>query len=154
MPDTVQRLDQQMAVRLETHINAPPEKVWQSLATTAGMKAWLGPDQYEGRLGAQFVMNVTEGDNQYRMFGEVITFDPPNELAFTWQEEHVGVRIWPAATTVTVTLTPEDGGTRVTLTHHGFDQLPAAIAQDELAGYVEGWSRRPIMQLLKQLVEG
>lgn len=144
----------EMAVRLQTFIGAPPERVWHFLGTVEGLQAWLGPKTYEPRLHGKILFVVSEGEHTYRMTGEVTRFDPPRELAFTWREQKVGEEPWPVPTLVSIRLLPADGGTVVQLTHSGFEALPEAIAAREYAGYVRGWERRPAMARLKELVGG
>ena len=142
----------EMVVRLQTFIAAAPERVWHFLGTEEGLKAWLGPKEYEPRLNGRVLFVVPEGEDTYHMTGEVKRFDPPRELAFTWREQKVGGEPWPVPTLVSIRLLPADGGTVVQLTHSGFERLPEAIAAREYAGYVRGWERRPAMTRLQELV--
>jgi uncharacterized protein YndB with AHSA1/START domain len=142
-----------MKVEQEEFIQAAPEKVWSVLAETEGIRQWLGPNQYEPHQGAKITFDVAHGGKQFLMFGEVVTFDPPRELAFTWTEQEIGHDPWPVPTLVTLTLTPEGGGTRVRLVHSGFEHLPAAMAQPQYDSYVAGWAMRPVLRGLKELVE-
>jgi uncharacterized protein YndB with AHSA1/START domain len=87
------------------------------------------------------------------MFGEVVAFNPPTELAFTWTEQPVGGEAWPTPTLVTITLLPETGGTRVRLVHSGFENLPAEIAEEQFKSYEHGWAIREVMEGLKALAE-
>jgi uncharacterized protein YndB with AHSA1/START domain len=146
-------IQQKLAVNQETVVKATAQAIWDKMATGDGMKNWLGPSEYEAKAGGKIVFNVNEGDTRYVMFGEVVTYDPPNELAFTWTEQTVGGRTWDASTLVTITLTPENEGTRVRLVHSGFEQLPADIAQKEYEGYVHGWEIRKVLDYLKSTVE-
>jgi uncharacterized protein YndB with AHSA1/START domain len=149
-PDTQQKME----VRQETRIKATPEHIWEVMTSMEGIKQWFGPSEYEPRQGGKIVFLVQESDQRWRMFGEIVTFDPPKQFALTWTEEVIGGETWPAATLVTITLTPENGHTRVTLVHNGFDRLPKALAEREFPGYVQGWQRRTILEGLKALVEG
>jgi len=145
---------EKMAVRHEIHINATPDKVWGIMASVEGIKKWLGPATYEPRKGSKIDFNVTHEGGKFYMFGEVMTFDPPRELAFTWTAQPVGGEAWPASTLVTLTLTPDGDGTRVRLTHSGFENLPADIAEDQYKGYVQGWQMYNGLPELKAMVEG
>ena len=144
---------EKMIVRQEIHINAAPDKVWAVMASVEGIKKWLGPATYEPRKGSKIDFNVTHEGGKYYMFGEVMTFDPPRELAFTWTEQPVGGEAWPAATLVTIQLTPEAGGTRVSLIHSGFENLPADIAEDQFKSYERGWAMSNGLADLKAMVE-
>ena len=144
---------EKMIVRQEIHINAAPDKVWAVMTSVEGIKKWLGPATYEPRKGSKIDFNVTHEGGKYYMFGEVMTFDPPRELAFTWTEQPVGGEAWPAATLVTIQLTPEAGGTRVSLIHSGFENLPADIAEDQFKSYGRGWAMSNGLADLKAMVE-
>jgi uncharacterized protein YndB with AHSA1/START domain len=144
---------QKMAVRQEILIHAAPEKVWAVMSSAEGIKKWLGPATYEPRVGSKIDFNVTHEGGNYYMFGEVMTFNPPRELAFTWTEQPVGGEPWPVATRVTLTLTPEGEGTRVRLTHDGFENLPAEIAEDQFKSYERGWQMYNGLPELKAMAE-
>lgn len=141
-----------MQVRLERVIKAPPEKVWQYVGTEEGLKEWLGPKEYKPEVGARVFFDV-QHDGHYHMDGEVVTYDPPRELAFTWRETEVGGDSWPAYTTVRITLEAVDEGTLVTLLHEGFEVLPAAIAQEQYEGYQRGWAMLNDLDILAERIE-
>jgi uncharacterized protein YndB with AHSA1/START domain len=145
---------QQLKVVQDVFIEASPETVWEFVATEEGIKQWLGPRTYTAREGAPIDFHVKTPDGgEFVMFGEVVTFDPPRELAFTWTQQTVGGDTWPEPTMVTITLEPKDGGTYVKLVHSGFENLPESIAREEYDGYVTGWEIRPVLQQLKAVVE-
>jgi uncharacterized protein YndB with AHSA1/START domain len=68
------------------------------------------------------------------VWGTVLAYDPPHRLAFSWVVE------LPAAQEqlVEIRFTAEDSGTRVELTHSGWEKLgDAAASQRER--YDRGW---------------
>lgn len=134
-------------------IEAAPEKVWAVITSQEGMKKWLNPKTFEPHLGGKVDFLTTHEGVQYSMFGEVVTFEPPKILAFTWIEQPVGGEAWPTSTTVTIRLAPESGGTRVSLDHSGFENLPSDIAQREFEGYTRGWSSSHDLANLKAMIE-
>ena len=142
-----------LIVKLEIHIEATPEKIWQVFSTTQGMQNWLNMQGYEPRIGGEYRMHVTDQDGIFDFFGEVVTFDPPKVLAFTWTEQEQGKEPWPTHTLVTIQLTPTNTGTQVSLVHSGFDKLPADISAGEHEGHIEGWKRSRALIELKQIVE-
>jgi uncharacterized protein YndB with AHSA1/START domain len=145
---------QQLKVVQDVFIEASPETVWEFVATEDGIKQWLGPRTYHAHKGAAIDFHVkTPDDGEFVMSGEVVTFNPPHELAFTWTQETIGGDTWPEPTLVTITLEPKNGGTYVKLVHSGFEKLPVSIAREEYDGYVTGWEVRPVLQHLKTLVE-
>lgn len=88
----------------------------------------------EPRQGGR--MTETLSDGRTVDWGAITTFEPGRRLAMTW---HPGSD--PAdATEVEVVFTPlADGGTRVELTHRGWERL-ADRGADMRRGYDEGWA--------------
>lgn len=76
-------------------------------------------------------------DGRACLWGEVLAWDPPDSLSFTW---HPG-RSAEDRTEVTVTFRPEAGLTRVELVHRGWELL-GADGPDRRAGYASdgGWT--------------
>ena len=146
-------ITEKMVVQQEVFIDAAPDQVWETLAGAAGITQWLGPSTYEPRVGGPITFDVSHDSGQYHMFGEVVTFDPPHTLAFTWTEQEIGKDPWPLATLVTLTLNAENDGTRVKLVHSGFEHLPDEIAQSQFESYTQGWAVRPVLEGLKSLIE-
>ena len=75
---------------------------------------------FEGRLGGRLYERLADGTEV--LWGEVLQWGPPNLLAFTW---HPGQEP-DSAQTVEVVFTAIDEGTRVELTHSGWEKLGAA----------------------------
>lgn len=73
-------------------------------------------------------------DGTHHDWGSVATYDPHSRLSLLW---HIGK---PAeeATHVDITFAASATGTKVTLTHHGWDALGDA-AQSMRDGYNAGW---------------
>lgn len=86
----------------------------------------------EPRKGGSITETTDAGTKE--VWGRVTEWKPGVRLDIDW---HVG-RDASEATQVSVVFTPEDGGTRVELTHDGFDQFgDAATAQH--GRYQSGW---------------
>lgn len=141
-----------LIVKLEIEILASPEKVWDVFSTQEGMQRWLGMRGYEPKIGGSYRMHVTH-DGVFDFYGEVVTYNPPRELAFTWTEHEQGKDPWPIHTLVTILLTPTKNGTQVSLIHSGFDKLPPEISAGEHEGHIEGWKRSRALDELKEMVE-
>ena len=100
--------------------------------------AWVhtGPDPVDCAIEPRFGGRVFEraADGRETLWGTVLAYDPPYRLAFSWvvelpagQEQMVEIRF-----------TAEDSGTRVELTHSGWEKLgDAAASQRER--YDRGW---------------
>jgi uncharacterized protein YndB with AHSA1/START domain len=89
----------------------------------------------EPRPGGRFIEVYDVETGEGFDVGRVLTWQPGQRFSFTWTQ--VG---WDAGvhTVVTVTFTPVESGTRVTLTHDEFDSLGAegTFYRDRYAG---GW---------------
>lgn len=145
----------EMRIHFEIEINAPPEKVWATLTSPQAMSEWFSKRLiFELQEGGEFRMEVSiPGDGDFTFFGEVLTVNPPRELAFTWTQQEQGKDPWPVSTLVSFRLQPAAAGTLVSLTHTGFEALDAAIARPEYEGHIEGWTRAETLQELKHVVE-
>ena len=146
---------EELQIRFEIEIDAPPEKVWEKLATIEGMNQWLSKKLiFEFQDGGRFHMDVSvPDDGDFESFGEAVKIDPPKELPFTWTEHEKGKTPWPVSTFVTLKLTPTKTGTHVTLTHSGFEALKGDLARSEYEGHIVGWERSEPLQGLKEVVE-
>jgi uncharacterized protein YndB with AHSA1/START domain len=96
-----------------------------------------GPDPVDCALEPRVGGRVFErsADGRETPWGTVQVYDPPHRLSFSWivglpseQAQLVEVRFSPA----------ENGGTRVELTHSGWEKLADAAA-DLRARYDHGW---------------
>lgn len=141
----------------EINIAAPPERVFQALSDAGQLKLWFTnpecPQKFwkmDARLGGRYSYATEQGSivvNNVREFkceGEIIEYDPPRVLAYTW------IGNWHdqpgAKTVVRWELTPQAGATRVKVTHSGLAQLP--VARKDYSG---GWPG--VVEGLKAFVE-
>jgi len=147
----------QDAVVSEIQIAAPPERVFQALVDPRQVMQWWTSDQcqiesfaFEPRRGGRWRYDTKQstlsvnGVTKFHCEGEVLEYDPPRALAYTWianWHEDRGQR-----TLVRWELTPAGAGTRLKVTHSGLAQLP--IARKEYSG---GWPR--VVEQLKSFVE-
>lgn len=114
---------------LEALIPASPDAVWHALADDDVRARWWS---YLTVDGCSFVERW--GDGQVTR-GEVLEVVPAARLRCSWQDDG-----WPSCTEVTIELAAAtDGGTRVVLTHTGWDVLPDGAALE--AAHREGWRR-------------
>lgn len=137
-------------IRITEWMAAPPERVWRFLSSQAGMRRWFNADMtFEPVLGGKVYFEAHGG----KLGGRVVALEPNRKMAFSWTEYEAG---YPEAEPLLLTLelTPEQGGTRVTLTHSGWENLPESMREREWAGYRRGWAKRTGLLSLKQAVEG
>ena len=110
-------------------IEAPPETVFEYLATNDGMTAWMG--QYadlDPTPGGKFAVDIAG----HPVRGEYLHVEPPSRVVMSWG--FAGSEDLPVgASTVEFRLTPISGGTRVDLRH---SDLP----DTEVRGHADGWA--------------
>jgi uncharacterized protein YndB with AHSA1/START domain len=65
----------------------PPEKVWLALTEPEHLKEWF-PNDIEGeRKEGATLRHVFRNDEAPDMTGEMVVYDPPSILEFTWGED-------------------------------------------------------------------
>jgi len=123
-------------------MNAPIQKVWDTVATAEGIAAWLMPNTFQPVLGYEFTLTSPYGISPCK----VTELDAPKRLAFSWGKD------WH----VTFELESLEGSTRFTLTHSGWSLdtvtevgAPHTVIRDRMN---DGWGS-VILPRLQQLVE-
>lgn len=121
------------AVEVVTWIAARPETVFGRFTDPADFAHWMG-----GKLGVATIEPWVGGAIRVdfggrTMSGTILTLDAPHTFAFTWGNDD-GAPLAPGSTTVTLSLTAADGGTRLVLRHDG-------LPNEEIArGNRVGWA--------------
>jgi len=156
MTTTIVTPDQDAIVG-EIQIAAPPARVFQALTDAAQLRVWFtNPScpiklwQMDARLGGQYNYKTEKGTvvvnnvSEFKCHGEIIEYDPPRVLAYTWFGN------WHDDTTyrtvVRWELTPTPSGTHLRVIHSGLTNLPAACT-----GYSQGWPG--LVQALRNFAE-
>lgn len=116
---------QRPSLSLRRHYAATPERVWRAWTTPDALKAWFSPSnampvlsaETDVRIGGRFRIAITDpsGDASVAS-GEYREVEPPRRLVFTWAWQSTPERV----SLVTVSLSPAEGGTLLTLTHEMF----------------------------------
>ncbi|MCI0687418.1 MAG: SRPBCC domain-containing protein, partial [Sporichthyaceae bacterium] len=117
----------------EIHVQAPPEIVFSYFTDPDRHRRWLGRTAtLDPRPGG--IYQVEMNDNA-TVSGHFNLVDPPSRLQFTWG--FLGNdAIPPGSSTVSITLTPSQGGTLLRLKHTGLPH-PALTPHDHgWAGYL------------------
>ncbi len=148
----------QDAIISEIQIAASPERVFQALTQADQLARWWSSGncsldfwQMDPRRGGRWHFknkpntNMTiNGVNVFEAIGEILEFDPPRLLVYTW------IANWhrdkTRRTIVRWELTPSGSGTKVKVTHSG-------LAQEDVArkDYSGGWAG--VVEMLKKFVE-
>ena len=141
----------------EIHIAAPAERVFQALVDSKQvLQWWTGDDckiesfEMEPRVGGRWRYDTRQtpininGISKFHCEGEVLEYDPPRVLAYTW------IANWhdrpSQRTVVRWELADSKGGTLVRVTHSGLVDLP--VARKDYSG---GWPG--VLNELKKFVE-
>ena len=129
------------AIVVEIVVPCPPSRAfeyftrdiaqWWPLATHSVGGAEAVGVAFEPRAGGRIVETLP--DRSESVWGGVTCWEPGGRIRFSW---HPG-RPPADATTVEVTFAAHEGGTRVTLTHDGWDRRADGVTVRE--GYVGGW---------------
>jgi uncharacterized protein YndB with AHSA1/START domain len=74
-------------LRFERRLSHPVERVWQALTEPGALRQWF-PQDIEGDLSPggklRFVFREGDYENMPVFEGEVLEYDPPRLLAFSW----------------------------------------------------------------------
>jgi len=135
----------QDSIVCEIEIAAPPEKVFQALIDPKQVMQWWTSDQcqiesfaLDARRGGRWAYNTKQsalnisGVSRFHCEGEVLEYDPPRLLAYTWVANWHDDRA--QRTVVRWELVKSDGGTYLKVTHSGLANLPTARKD-----YSGGW---------------
>jgi len=147
----------QDAIIAEIEIAAPPERVFQALTDPKQLLRWWSDEacraglwEFEARRGGRWRFKTAHsgkainGVTDFEASGEILEFDPPRLMAYTWIANWHDDRA--QRTVVRWELTPSGGGTKVKVTHSGLANLP--IARKDYSG---GWPG--VVEKLKKFVE-
>jgi uncharacterized protein YndB with AHSA1/START domain len=134
-PDRIER---------EITIAAPVERVWAVLTEPEHVGTWFGqgkPIEIDLRPGGLMVLD----HGQYGTFPTRIEkVDPPHYFAYRWASAYPGEEANDTnSTLVEFTLTPDDGGTRLSLSESGFASLVVPADREPFASHEShssGWT--------------
>jgi len=107
-----------------------PDATFDLVTQPDRLRRWLTiAARVDMRAGGGYRWTVTPG---HHAAGSIVDVDPGKHVTFTfgWEED---ADLPPGASTVTVTLTPVDGGTEVRLVHDG-------LTDDQAVQHAEGWN--------------
>ncbi|USG64812.1 SRPBCC domain-containing protein [Brevibacillus ruminantium] len=133
------------AIKHTVTIEAPIQKVWDTVSTAEGIASWFMPNDFQAEIGYEFHIQSPFGPSPCK----VTELTPPHRLSFLWDTDG-----W----FVTFELKEVGDKTEFTLIHGGWKQpdtlVPkakedAAVIRDRMD---QGWAG--IVQKLKKVVEG
>jgi uncharacterized protein YndB with AHSA1/START domain len=103
-------------IKKEILIAAPVARIWEHITDPKKIAGWLMPTDFEATVGKKFILDCQQQGTISCVVKEVV---PPQKLVYSFQSKVTRVE-----TLVTLTLTKEGNGTRLTLVHSGWDALP------------------------------
>jgi uncharacterized protein YndB with AHSA1/START domain len=110
----------------------PPEKVWRALTQNALLEDWLMKNDFQPVVGRKFAFRTEPMPHWNGVVDcEVLAVEPHHRLSYSWNAAG-GLQ-----TTVTWTLTPVEGGTRLRLKQSGFGPQD----DNNYKGAAYGWQR-------------
>lgn len=135
-----------LTLTIDRLIKADPKRIYDAWLDPAMLSQFMRPEenvtipvaQTDPREGGRFVISMLAGDKEIPHSGTYLELRPHERIVFTWESPFS-----TEGSTVTVTLAPEPGGTRITLTHVKFQS-------EEMRGnHEKGWGG--ILDALKTL---
>ena len=142
-----------LSVRRSILIMAPPSRVWGEFESFDKISLWFGRGHelhvFEPRVFGRVEMSVEISGERRKYGGEIIAFEPEQEVSMTinWHAPYA----WAVPTIWTIRLSPLYEGTMVEIFHHGFERLGPEAA-DNLQGYEDGWDIKHL-KALRAIVE-
>jgi uncharacterized protein YndB with AHSA1/START domain len=132
---------------IERVFNAPIEKVWKAITDKDQMKQWyFDIPGFRAEVGCEFQFEGGTEENCYLHLCKVTEVIEGRKLTYSWRYDgHEGNSF------VTFELFPEDGQTRLKLTHEGLETFPA-IPDFAKQNFEMGWTEL-IGRLLKEYLE-
>lgn len=120
-------------IRLEAVYPHDIEDVWEAVATSEGLAAWLMPNDFTPVKGREFSFKMESATGfDGTIACRVLECSPPRHLSFSWCAGD-------AASVVTITLTPLGKATTLTLEHEGFENESGVAMYEILKG---GWTKK------------
>jgi len=126
----------QSPIIVERTYSASPDAVWRAITDPRHMRQWFFPEMADFRpeVGFEVEFTVHYQGRDYVHQWKVTAVVPGRTLVYDWL--YGGV---PGRSAVAWQLTPEPGGTRLTLTHTGQSSFPQADPAFRRASCQSGW---------------
>lgn len=115
-------------IECDEFVPHPPEAVWTALTDPDLLARWWAPGDIRPVVGHRFHLDMGEWGKQPC---EVRAVEPARMIRYTFADGAL-------ETTITWRLRPEGKGTRLLLTHEGFD-LDSPMGRQAFEGMGQGW---------------
>lgn len=123
-------------LQIERTYDASVEKVWSALTDPEKMKQWyFDVPMFRPEVGNEFTFRGCADDEvEYIHLCKVTAAEENKKIAYTWK-----YRDYPGQSEVSFELFPENGKTRLVLTHAGLETFPDT-ADFRRENFSEGWT--------------
>ena len=127
-------------------LEAPIQKVWDTVSTAEGIASWFMPNDFQPKVGHEFHVQSPFGPSPCK----VMELDAPYRLSFSWDTDG-----W----FISFLLKEVDGKTEFTLIHGGWKEPDTILTKPNEKSSVirdrmnHGWEQI-VNQGLKKAVEG
>lgn len=115
-------------IQLDHFYPHPPAAVWRALTTPELLAKWWAPGDVRAEVGHEFDLDMGQWGKQKC---KVLAVEPERMLRYVFAAGRLD-------TIITFALAPEGNGTRLTLTHEGFD-LDTPMGKMAFEGMKPGW---------------
>ena len=128
------------------YIASTPEKVFYALTSTEMSKLYWSENYVESdwKVGSPFALRLARHEKQ-DITGEVLEFDPPHRLAYTFHPHHGGMES-EGASRVVFEIEAHQDQVKLTVTHDGFE-----VGSKVLESISKGWPH--VLSSLKSYLE-
>jgi uncharacterized protein YndB with AHSA1/START domain len=126
-------------------IQAPPERVWRALTNAKELATWFQVT-IEGDIAPGnevWMTSMSKGYKGVRFRILFVEMTPPKRFVWQWHPGAVDPNVDYSSeprTTVTFTLEPSGGGTRVSLAETGFNEISLARRAKVFGDNSQGWT--------------
>jgi uncharacterized protein YndB with AHSA1/START domain len=137
-------------------IKAPPERVWRALTNPKELSTWFQVT-IEGEIAPGqevWMTSVSKGHEGVRFRVRFVEMTKPTRFVWQWHPGAVDPKVdysGEPRTTVTFTLEPSEGGTRLSLAETGFNEISLARRAKVFADNSQGWTE--VLVWLSKYVE-
>ncbi len=128
-------------IQQEISVPLPIKTVWDYLVNQDGLKVWFGAEHFviDPYQGGQISIPFSRGDDTIQVVGDTGLLITYKKLVFTWIERDSKGKEWFYPTLVTIEFNEVDDGTRIRISHSGFQRLPSGIRDDVIERYKAFW---------------
>jgi uncharacterized protein YndB with AHSA1/START domain len=124
------------SIEKEVLLNAPPQKVWNSLTNNDEMKKWyFDLAEFKAEVGFEFQFEGGTENRKYLHLCKVTDVIPAKKIAYSWRYDG-----FEGNSLVTFELFPEDDKTRLKLTHEGIETFPTDNPDFAKKNFGAGWT--------------